>query len=554
MKSDQNQLSTAKEVLQRYFGYCDFRPGQAEIVVAVLAGRDTLAILPTGGGKSLCFQVPGLVLGGTTIVVSPLISLMQDQVQKLVSLGIKATFINSSLSQREQLERVKLLREGYWQFLYLAPERLQTPTLLDACQKLDVKLLVIDEAHCISEWGHDFRPPYREIQRFVMKLPRRPIKLALTATATPATQQDVIASLHLNQPFHFFHTFKRPNLQLRILSCSHRLQKELHLARIVSRHRHDSGIIYVATRQAAEEVAGWLNRLDFLGSQVVSYHGGLEAAQRQMIQQGFITGAHPLIVATNAFGMGIDKPDIRYVIHFQLPGTLENYIQEIGRAGRDGETAQCYLLHHPPDKEIVAELNQPSVSSSPSYQQLSVHKWQAMKNFIYFHECRVQQVLAYFGEHTEPCGSCDYCQPQTRQIATPTEQRLFGKLLRQRTEIANQTRLRQAFITPVAILKWLALFAPQTEAEVLKLPGIGKGWVEQWWPSFATEITTPDSLTTAQPQPAEPAVQPDATRPDVQYPVDNFVPRHSLPPPTSDSPSPHQYTRNATTGHTDQYH
>lgn len=522
--------ATAEAVLGHYFGYQAFRPGQDQIVSAVLNGRDTLAILPTGGGKSVCFQVPGLIMGGTTIVISPLISLMQDQVQRLVSLGIKATFINSSLSDRELRERIRLMRQGYWQFIYLAPERLQSPHIASIWPALDCKLVVIDEAHCISEWGHDFRPAYLEIEGLIKLFKRRPVIMALTATATAKTQQDIIHSLGLENHFHFFHTFRRPNLQLKIVPCQFWLQKELMLIRILISHRGQSGIIYVATRIAAEELANWLNCFHIFHKEVLAYHGGLEHVQRQVIQQAFIQNQNPVIVATNAFGMGIDKPDIRFVVHYHLPGTLENYVQEIGRAGRDGLASDCYLLSLKEDRALVGELTAASSKTSVDYQNHIRRKWRAMQEFVDQPTCRVVQVLAYFGEPSQPCGQCDVCQPIFR-YSSIEEQRLFSLLIKTRTEIAAQCHRPQAFVTPVSILKWLALLQPKTPVECLVIPGVGAGWLQRWWPVFSPIMAPADNSTTGQPHLGGLELQPVEIGPAWPRPGDNCSQPHTLVQP-----------------------
>lgn len=471
---------TPHQALKRYFGYDEFRSGQLEIVSAIVGGRDTLAILPTGGGKSICFQVPGLVVGGTTIVVSPLISLMQDQVSKLVENGIQATFINSSLIQTEINQRLTKLAAGQLQFVYLAPERLLTVSFLNAVASATVKLLVVDEAHCISEWGHDFRPPYRQIKEFVKKLKARPVIAALTATATAQTQADIQQSLDLRHHFHYFHSFKRSNLKLKIITCAGTLAKQIQCLRIIRHHQGQAGIIYVATRAMAENITHWLNNLEILSRPALAYHGGMKTADRAQVQELFISNQSPVIVATNAFGMGVDKPDIRFVIHYQPPATIENYTQEVGRAGRDGELADCYLLHVITDMEMIRTFNQPSPQTSRLYQQNWARKNQSMQNFTTFHQCRTQQLLAYFGENSDLCNQCDVCQ-KIATLASPSETKTFEQLVTLRKKASQDLNVPAGYLTPVSILKWLALLKPQSRTSCLKLPGIGTGWMNQYW-------------------------------------------------------------------------
>lgn len=352
-------LDRARDVLFQRFGHRDFRPGQAAIIETVLAGRDVLAVMPTGSGKSLCYQLPAVVREGCALVVSPLIALMKDQVDALQAQGIAATYVNSSLSPREQQERLQACRAGAYDLLYIAPERFRSPRFVEAVSRMRVPLLAIDEAHCISEWGHDFRPDYLRLREAVA-LPDRPQVLALTATATVDVQQDIVQQLGRPDMQPFVYGFDRPNLVYRVLSLNGQKAKLQALQEVLVAQRDGSTIVYTATRRAAQEVAAFLQGR---GSEVLLYHAGLSDAARKQAQDAFMERPNGLIVATNAFGMGIDKPDVRRVVHFNLPRSLEAYYQEAGRAGRDGDDAQCVLLFSYGDvriQEFLVEQNNPT--------------------------------------------------------------------------------------------------------------------------------------------------------------------------------------------------
>jgi ATP-dependent DNA helicase RecQ len=332
-------MDEARSALARYFGYDEFRAGQVDVVASVLSGRDTLGVLPTGGGKSLCYQVPALVLPGMTIVISPLISLMKDQVDRLVAKGIAASLLNSTLAPADVAERMERITRGGVKLLYVAPERFESPDLGRALSGCEVSLLAVDEAHCISEWGHDFRPSFRRIAGVNRRLGRKPV-VALTATATPAVREDIGRQLELRTLRVIVSGFDRENLSYEVRHC--RTDDEKHAALLaVLRSRPRPAIVYAATRATVERVA---RRLGRAGLPALPYHGGLGSEHRHETQERFMRGAVDIIVATNAFGMGIDKPDVRLVVHFAMPGTLEAYYQEAGRAGRDGRPGHCLLL------------------------------------------------------------------------------------------------------------------------------------------------------------------------------------------------------------------
>ncbi len=335
--------------LQTYFGYDSFRPGQAEAIGAVMQGRDALIVMPTGAGKSLCFQLPALMKEGTVLVISPLIALMKDQVDGLVAQGISATCIHSALEASEVSARLQGLREGRWKLVYVAPERLKNLSFRAIIQSLHVPFVAVDEAHCVSQWGHDFRPDYLGIGDFVEVIGRPPI-VALTATATPFVQDDIERQLLLQVPFRLVTGFNRPNLRLEVRFTPAMVQKQIALLNFIEeRGKEACGIVYVGRRRDAEEVGALLQNK---GYRTVYYHGGMAGWEREKVQEDWIQGRAQIVVATNAFGMGVDKPDVRYVIHYTLPGTVEGYYQEAGRAGRDGSPSHCLLLADPADARL----------------------------------------------------------------------------------------------------------------------------------------------------------------------------------------------------------
>ena len=338
-------MDDARAALQRTFGYPDFRKGQVDVVASVIAGRETLGVLPTGGGKSLCYQVPALVFPGMTVVISPLISLMKDQVDRLQRLGVAATFLNSTLAADESAERLRRVRSGEIRLLYVAPERFEAADLGSILQGCSVSLLAVDEAHCISEWGHEFRPSFRRIADVAQRL-RIPQTMALTATATPVVRQDICRQLRLRQPVVIVSGFDRTNLSYAVEHCRDDAAKNAAIAKILRTHDRPA-IVYAPTRAAVERVTRTITRV---GLRALPYHGGLDDAQRQETQDAFMTGAVDWMVATNAFGMGIDKPNVRLVVHYAMPATLEAYYQEAGRAGRDGQPGECILLKAPDDR------------------------------------------------------------------------------------------------------------------------------------------------------------------------------------------------------------
>jgi len=392
----------ACRVLKRYFGYTSFLPHQEEIIRAVLEGRDVLAVIATGGGKSLCYQLPALLQDGLTVVVSPLIALMKDQVDGLRECGVAAAHLNSTLAFEERLRIEEDLRRGTLNILYVSPEKVVQPGFRGLLQGLKIDLVAIDEAHCISQWGHEFRPEYRQLALLKRTFPKTPV-IALTATATPAVRRDICEQLHLDSPVMCVGSFLRRNLHYRVVPKSSAYAQ---IVGYLAKHRADSGIIYCTSKKTVEDLARKLNRDGFLAQ---PYHAGLDARVRSRTQERFIRDSVRIIVATVAFGMGIDKPDVRFVIHYDLPQTLEQYYQETGRAGRDGEKSDCMLLYSRGDRAKVQYFIEKK--SSEAEKRVARRKMAEMIEFCESGSCRVRMLLRYFGEElsSESCGTCDNC-------------------------------------------------------------------------------------------------------------------------------------------------
>ena len=402
------------QILERFFGYTAFRPGQETLIDGVLAGRDVFGIMPTGGGKSICYQIPALMLPGITLVVSPLISLMRDQVLALKSVGIPAAYINSTLSaQQMQLVYRNLLAEQY-KIVYIAPERLDYAGFAGVVAKLRVSFIAVDEAHCISQWGQDFRPSYLRIVNFIDSLPVRPVVGAFTATATPQVREDVERILKLRDPVRAVTGFDRPNLFFDVI---HPEKKEKELLRILSARRQKSGIIYCATRKKVESVCETLKEKGYAATR---YHAGLEEEERTQNQEDFIHDRCPVMVATNAFGMGIDKSNVSYVIHYNMPKSMEAYYQEAGRAGRDGTDADCILLFSRSDirtAEFLINNSSENEELDPEQREIirqqDLRRLDSMVRYCQTKTCLRGYILEYFGQtHPEVCGKCGTCQTE----------------------------------------------------------------------------------------------------------------------------------------------
>ncbi len=391
-----------RNVLKKYFGYDNFRTGQEELINYILDGKDVLGIMPTGAGKSICYQVPCMIFDGITIVISPLISLMKDQVDSLNEVGIPATFVNSTLSYRDYEQTIENIYNNVYKIVYVAPERLNSETFLNLLNKINISMITIDEAHCVSQWGHDFRPSYREIANVILNLNKRPIISAFTATATQIVKDDIIKLLHLNNPFCLTTGFDRKNLKFEVQTPS---DKEDFILDYIGKHKEVSGIIYCSTRKTVDSLYEKINSHEF---SVTKYHAGMSENNRQVSQNNFTYDRCQIMVATNAFGMGIDKSNIRYVIHFNMPKDLESYYQEAGRAGRDGENSECILLFSRADivtnKFLIESI--PNVNHSLEYSKLN-----DMIDYCNTDKCLRRYILEYFGEHPDfkTCNNCSNC-------------------------------------------------------------------------------------------------------------------------------------------------
>jgi ATP-dependent DNA helicase RecQ len=415
----------ALERLRRVFGYSAFRPPQAEIVATLVAGEDAFVLMPTGGGKSLCYQLPALLRPGTAIVVSPLISLMKDQVDALVANGVAAAFYNSALQAAEARRVLARLHAGALELLYVAPETLMREAFLARLDELPLSLIAIDEAHCVSQWGHDFRPEYAELAALRARFPGVPI-IALTATADPQTREDIVRVLGLGRARRFVAGFDRPNIRYTVRE---KHQPAEQLARFLELHGNESGIVYALSRKRVEEVAA---RLVGHGFRAAAYHAGLAAGERAQVQEAFLRDETRIVVATVAFGMGIDKPNVRFVAHYDLPKNLEGYYQETGRAGRDGLPAEALLLFGTQD--VVTARSLIERSDSGAQRRVELHKLNAMVGFAESLTCRRRVLLGYFGERlAQDCGNCDVClEPPERYDATMDAQKLLSCVYRLR--------------------------------------------------------------------------------------------------------------------------
>lgn len=398
-------LNKARQILQKFYGYEDFRPGQKKVVDSLLNKNDTVAIMPTGAGKSICFQIPALLFEGVTLVISPLISLMKDQVDSLRQLGIAAVYINSSVSKAQLYKDLQDISAGFYKIIYIAPERLTSEYLPDSFKNLNISMVAVDEAHCLSQWGHDFRPSYRNILNFTNSLRIKPIISAFTATATPEVKTDIINLLGLKQPNVFVTGFDRPNLYFSVLRGE---VKDKFVIDYVKKHQDEAGIIYVGTRK---DVDALQVLLEIKGIKAGRYHAGMTDEERNQMQEDFLYDNLSVMVATNAFGMGIDKPNVRYVIHYNMPKNMEAYYQEAGRAGRDGLSGNCILLYSPQDTQLQKFLISKSTESEIR-QQLEYKRLQSMVDYCHTPQCLRAFILHYFGEFDveEHCDNCSNCK------------------------------------------------------------------------------------------------------------------------------------------------
>lgn len=412
MMSQSKMFHDKQEILRKYYGYSTFREGQEELIDSILSGRDTFGIMPTGAGKSVCFQVPALLMDGITLVISPLISLMKDQVGALNQMGIHAAFLNSSLSYRQYLKALENAKAGQYKIIYVAPERLLTEEFQSFAMHAPIDMISIDEVHCVSQWGQDFRPSYLKIVSFIQMLKKRPVVSAFTATATREVREDVVKILELQKPMIVVTGFDRKNLYFAVKTPK---DKYSELSNYLKEHANESGVIYCATRKNVEEVC---DRLANAGYAVTRYHAGLSDVERKQNQEDFIYDVKPLMVATNAFGMGIDKSNVRFVIHYNMPKNMESYYQEAGRAGRDGEKAECILLYSGQDvvtNQFFIENNRENEEMTTDMLNTVIardrERLKKMTYYCFTNDCLRDYMLRYFGEYQVVfCDNCSNCR------------------------------------------------------------------------------------------------------------------------------------------------
>ena len=500
------------QTLKQYFGYDSLRTGQEELINGILAGHDVLGIMPTGAGKSLCYQLPALMLKGITLVISPLISLMSDQVKALNQAGVHAAYINSSLTENQIRMALSYASQGRYKIIYVAPERLNTPRFLDFACNADISMLTVDEAHCISQWGQDFRPSYLEIAGFLTRLPRRPIVSAFTATATERVKNDIVASLGLNNPVTMVTGFDRPNLFFRVVTRKGGSQKDNSIINYVKKHEDESGIIYCATKKNVDKLYTLLNEQ---GISAGRYHAGLSNDERKQNQEDFTYDRIRVMVATNAFGMGIDKSNVRYVLHYNMPQSLEYYYQEAGRAGRDGEEAECVLFFSKQDIMINKFLlqNKASAGDVASDMQKTANdqrKLQQMINYCETDKCLREFILSYFGDTTPCiCNKCSNCvvvedeeektyvetgkkRKKAAQLAGLNElgAALFEKLRSVRTELAAEKSVPPYIICSDKTLKDICAKLPRDKEQLADVYGMGEQKIQNYGEAFVTAVNS----------------------------------------------------------------
>ena len=504
------------EVLRHYFGHDSFRPGQETMVDALLSGRNALGVMPTGAGKSMCYQVPAMMLEGITLVISPLISLMADQVAALKAAGVTAAYLNSTLTPRQMDIALERAYQGAYRIIYVAPERLETASFLRFAQSVKIALIAVDEAHCVSQWGQDFRPVYLRIADFVAQLPVRPVMGAFTATATQRVREDIIRHLQLVNPATVTTGFDRPNLYFEVVRCTEGRNRDRALLDVLRGKEGQSGIVYCATRKAVEELC---DRLNLAGYAASRYHAGLTDEERRQNQEDFQYDRVQVMVATNAFGMGIDKSNVRFVIHYNMPRSMEAYYQEAGRAGRDSEPSECILLYSGQDiftAKWMIEHNPPNEALSAAEQanvrHLDMNRLNSMIDYCTKDMCLRTAILRYFGEKPgEACGDCGHCtggryaeagekpSAKTRRTAADKPAKapkkidaprdgLIEQLKGVRMALAKAQHVPSYIICNDATLASMARIRPQTKQGMLSVSGMGEAKTAKYGDAFLQVI------------------------------------------------------------------
>ncbi len=471
-----NLLAEAEQLLKKYYGYRSFKPIQQKAIVSILNGQDTFVVMPTGGGKSLCYQIPALMLEGMTLVISPLISLMKDQVDQLLRLGISAACMNSMLDENQYRELRTQIQNNQIKILYVAPERLRSGDFMAVLRKQKIALVAVDEAHCVSQWGHDFRPSYHGISQFIRSLPKRPVVAAFTATATAETRTDIMQRLELIRPNIYRASFNRANLILSVHRDGNRREE---LLKFVQNHHRQNGIIYCNTRKEVDRIWDELRRA---GIQAVRYHGGMEDWERNQNQDSFLQEKVNIIVATNAFGMGINKPDVRYVVHYNLPKNIESYYQEIGRAGRDGLPSLCVLFFSYSDVHINRYLLEQN-SKSEERLAFELQKMDDMVQYATTKRCLRQHILHYFGENAKDnCSACSNCcevslgKPELRKV----DEGLLNQLRTMRLLLAMEEGVPSYRILSDEVLQELAEQQPMSMIALEQINGLGEERIRRY--------------------------------------------------------------------------